>query len=194
MARSLGRPLWVSEYGDRDASGMRMARRIHDDITKMGVRAWVYWQLVDSASGWGFLYNPLTTNADGFTTQYVISKKFYVMGQFSKFIRPGCNIISVSDTNTLAAFNPSDEKLTLVTVNSSDASIKITYNLSRFETNDSHVAIYRTSVDENLCPLPEIPLVKGRLSSIIPAKSVTTFAISPANFQNSHSQEQIQEK
>src|SRR5262249_59699259 len=62
---SLGKSLWVSEYGDSDGTGMKMAQRIHDDITVMGLRAWCYWQVVDNATGWGLLYNPLTTNSSG---------------------------------------------------------------------------------------------------------------------------------
>ena len=35
-AARLGRPLWVSEYGDGDATGLIMAKRIHDDISGIG--------------------------------------------------------------------------------------------------------------------------------------------------------------
>ena len=53
LAASLHKPLWVSEYGDGDGTGLRMARRIRDDIATMWARAWVYWQVVDNAGGGG---------------------------------------------------------------------------------------------------------------------------------------------
>ena len=59
FAASKNKPLWVCEYGDNDGTGLKMAQRIHDDLTGMGVPAWIYWQVVDSAAGWGFLYNTL---------------------------------------------------------------------------------------------------------------------------------------
>jgi O-glycosyl hydrolase len=72
LAASMGRPLWVTEYGDGDGTGLTMAQRIHNDITGTGANAWIYWQVVDNAGGWGFLYNPLTTNILGFDTVYTI--------------------------------------------------------------------------------------------------------------------------
>ncbi len=191
MAASLGRPLWVSEYGDSDGTGLTMARRIHDDITGMGARAWVYWQVVDNASGWGFLYNPLTTNSEGsFTTNYTINEKFYVMGQFSEFIRPGCNIISVNDSNTLAAYNPSNSTLVLVTVNTSGSGFNVTYDLSAFASVSSQVAVYQTSASENLEALPALSVANQQFTSAIPAESVTTFVLTtsgPSQWRDAYS-------
>ena len=164
MPASLGRPLWVSEYGDSDGTGLTMARRIHDDITGMGARAWVYWQVVDNASGWGFLYNPLTTNSDGgFTTNYTINEKFYVMGQFSEFIRPGCNIISVNDTNTLAAYNPTNSTLVLVIINTGGSSFNVTNNLSAFTSLPSQAAVYQTASGENVAALSPLSVASANL-------------------------------
>ena len=53
-AASAGKRLWTSEYGDGDASGLTMSRIILKDMRNMGATAWVYWQAVDSAEGWGF--------------------------------------------------------------------------------------------------------------------------------------------
>jgi len=177
-ASSLGKPLWVAEYGDGDGTGLTMAQHIHDDITVMGVRAWNYWQVVDSASGWGFLYNPLVavTNAS-YTTNYTINEKFYAMGQFSEFIRPGCNIISVNDASTLAAWNPTNASLVLVTVNTNTSSYNVTYNLSAFGSLSWHASVYQTASGKNLAALAA-PVVAGQtLTEAIPAQSVTTFVL-----------------
>lgn len=145
-ASSIGKSLWVSEYGDSDGTGLTMAQQIHNNITTMGVQAWCYWQVVDSASGWGFLLNPLTTNSSGgFTTNYTINEKFYTMGQFSEFIRPGCRIISVNDTNTLAAWTPSTSTLVLVAINTNTSSFNVTYNLSAFGNVPWQVAVTQTA-------------------------------------------------
>lgn len=178
---SLGKSLWVSEYGDGDATGLTMAQRIHNDITLMGLRAWCYWQVVDSTGGWGFLYNPLTTNSSGgFTTNYTINQKFYMMGQFSEYIRPGCKIISVNDTNTLAAYTPSNSTLVLVTVNTNTNSFNVTYDVSAFGSVPWQVAVTQTATGENMAAKPPLQVINSKFTSPILGQSVTTFVLSPA--------------
>jgi O-glycosyl hydrolase len=177
-ASSQHKTLWVSEYGDNDASGMKMARRIHDDITIMGLRAWVYWQVVDSASGWGLLFNSLlaTTNPS-YTPNYTINEKFYVMGQFSEFIRPGFTIISVNDTNTLAAYNPTNSTLVLVMINTNGSSLNVTYNLNSFGSLPWQVSATRTSLSENMTNVPAPIVMANQFTYAIPAQSITTFVL-----------------
>lgn len=177
-AASLKKPLWVSEYGDNDGTGLTMAKRIRDDLTDLGAQAWIYWQVVDSAGGWGFLYNPLVApTRSGYTTSYTINKKFYVMGQFSKFIRPGYRIIAVNDTNTVAAYNPANSTLVLVTVNTNSSGFNVTYNLGSLGSVPWQAAVLRTSPGENQVALTAPVVANGDLAFAIPAQSVTTFVL-----------------
>ncbi len=178
QASSKGKPLWMTEYGDSDASGLTMARYIYNDIDTMGAQAWCYWQVIDSARGWGFLLNSLLAPTNpSYTTNYTINEKFYVMGQFSEFIRPGCNIISVNDTNTLAAWNPTNSTLVLVLINNTIASTNVTYNLSDFGSKPWQVAATQTSASEKLTTLPALFVTNGTFSPTVPADSVTTFVL-----------------
>jgi O-glycosyl hydrolase len=177
-AKSVGKPLWVSEYGDNDGTGLTMAQRIHDDITGMGVRAWVYWQFVDSASGWGFLFNPLVASTNSsYTTNYTINQKFYVMGQFSEFIRPGYEIISVNDSKTLAAYNPTNSTLVLVTINTNASSFNVAYNLGDFPSAPWQIMATQTTSGESLERLLPPVVANGQFTSVIPGSSVTTFVL-----------------
>jgi O-glycosyl hydrolase len=181
LANSLGKPLWVSEYGDGDGTGLTMAQRIHDDITGLAAQAWVYWQVVDNASGWGFLYNPLTTNSNGgFTTSYTVNEKFYVMGQFSEFIQPGFQILSVADTNSLVAYNPGNSTLVIVTVNDSANSFNVTYNLGSFGILPAQASVWRTSATEQLAALSSLTVTNNQFTSFMPADSVTTQVLTNA--------------
>lgn len=167
------KPVWVSEYGDGDASGMTMARRIRDDITGTRAAAWVYWQFVDNARGWGFLNNAL--NGRG-KTNFIINKKFYVMGQFSEFIRPGFQIINIGDGNSLAAYNPTNWTLVIVTVNDSTNRYNLTCDLSAF-SGLSPVIRYRTSPGENLARVGSLTMVGQQFTSAIIPRSVTTHVL-----------------
>ncbi len=174
LAATLHKPAWISEYGDGDASGMTMARRIHDDVAGTWCRAWVYWQVVDNAGGWGFLYNPLDSSG---TTAYTINKKFYVMAQFSQFIRPGCQILNVGDTNSLAAYHPTNHTLVIVAVNDGSNSFNTTYDLALYPTLPASASAVRTSTTENLASVAPLIVTNKRLTTTLPAKSVTTIVL-----------------
>jgi len=175
LATSLGKPWWISEYGDGDASGLTMARRIHDDITQTGAQAWTYWQVVDNAGGWGMLYNP--ENGSGNET-YSFNQKFYIMWQFSHFIRPGCQIITVGDTNSLAALDPTNHNLIIVAQNDSTNGFSVNYTLGAFGSTGGQAAGWRTSALESGNPLAALTISNQQLVAYLAPQSVTTLVIS----------------
>ncbi|MHA7582338.1 RICIN domain-containing protein [Paenibacillus vandeheii] len=181
-ATSAGKHLWTSEYGDGDASGLTMSRTILKDIRNMGASAWVYWQVVDSADGWGFFKNVLNNTQ---TTSYTVNQKYYVMGNYSKFIRPGTKIIGMSDANTLAAYDAASGKVVLVTTNSDSSDTAVTYDLSQFTSVESSAQVYRTSSTEKLQQLTNINIQNKKFTATAKAGSVTTYVISGATYNGS---------
>ena len=174
LAASLHKPAWNSEYGDGDGSGLTMARRIRNDIAGAWVSAWVYWQMVDNAGGWGLLYNPLD---GGGTTAYTINKKFYVMGQFSQYIRPGAQILGVNDNNSLVAYNPTNHTLVIVAVNDTTNTFSVSYNLSGFSGLPVQASVLRTSPTENLATLASRPVSSKQLFVTLTPQSTTTLIL-----------------
>ena len=179
LANSLGKRLWMSEYGDGDASGLPMSLRILQDIKQLRPTAWVYWQAVDGGGGWGFLSNPLV---DQTTTAHVINDKYYVMANYSKFIRPGVRFIPVADDSTLAALDAKSRQLILVATNPTDAPRQVTYDLSPFTSLGRSAAPHRTGEGEKLKELPPVALRNKRLAATLPPKSVTTFVVDGAAY------------
>lgn len=180
LAERTGKPLWVSEYGDGERSGLLMARRIRDDIVEKRAAAWIYWQFADNAGAWGFVWNRL----DGHDPGFRLTRKFHVMAQFSRFIRPGCQIVQASDNDTLAAYDPAKQNVVIVAVNDSRTSRATTYQLAGAELQAGSAAVFRTSHEEDVAPLPAIPIVAGKFSAQLPARSVTTFVVSPDRLGN----------
>jgi O-glycosyl hydrolase len=90
-ADDLGKTLWMSETGEGDATGLAMSQEIIKDMKQMQPTAWAYWQAIDDASGpgWGMIYSDLN-NPD---YSYTVNQKYYVMKNYSKFIRPGYKFI-----------------------------------------------------------------------------------------------------
>lgn len=179
FARSADKDLWLSEYGDGDASGLSMSRRILEDINGLHPSAWVYWQVVDSAGGWGFLKSPQLNDTD---PAYTINKKFYVMGQYSKYVRPGYRMMAISDPNSLAAYDVRSKTLVIVTTNSGDAARPVTYDLSGFARLGPSVTVVRTSSTEDGARLPTVAIAGRTFTASAPPKSVTTYVVSGAAF------------
>ena len=175
LAASLGKPLWISEYSEGDATGMTMARRIHDDITQTGAQAWIYWQVVDNYGGWGLLYNPEDGSGNSTIT---FNKKFYVMWQFSHFIRPGFQIIKVDDSNSLAAFDTTNHNLIIVAQNDTTNGFNVSYALGAFSGTASQAREWRTSPGESGATLPSLVISNQQLVAYLAPQSVTTLVIS----------------
>ena len=175
LADTYGKRLWMSEYGDGDASGLTMSHRIVEDMTQMHPTAWVYWQVSDGG-GWGMIvHDNNRTGPDSYG--YTLSQKYWVMANYSRFLRPGCQIIDSGDGDTLAAYDAKTETLTFVTTNSGKADVPLTYDLSRFRHLPKTAIAYRTSATESLAKLPPLPLFAGKLPAVAAAGSVTTYVL-----------------
>jgi len=179
LAEKTGKPLWVSEYGDGDYSGLRLARRIRDDIAGLHAREWTYWQFADY-SGWGLISNSI----GGDDEQYRITKKFYIFAQFSRFIRPGCEIVDVNNGDSLAAFDAGRKQIAIVTVNDRPDACTEIFKISGVKTTTGTATVYRTSADEDLAPQPPISMLDNKLTVTLPARSVTTLVISNLTISN----------
>ena len=175
---SRGKRFWMSEYGDGDASGLQMSAQILRDLKQLRPTAWVYWQAVDGAGGWGFLSNPLK---DQTTTDYVVNDKYWVMANYSRFIRPGARFIPVADDRTLAALDVRKNQLILVATNPDETPRDVAYDLSAFTRLGRSATPHRTGGGEHLKQLPPIALKGKQLAATLPPKSVTTFVLTAAH-------------
>jgi len=120
-----GKPLWNSEYGESDGTGMTLARNLTLDFRWLRMTAWCYWQPFDSG-GWGLVQSNPGDNWIG-----PPNPKFYVVAHYTRHIRPGMTIIDSGEDNTVAAYDRASRKLVLVTVNYGTAQW-VTYNLTNF--------------------------------------------------------------
>ena len=197
LARKEEKTLWMSEFGagrkpDKEvndtASALRLSRQILDDMQQMHPTAWIYWQAVHNSipynTGLISVDDPAHLSSD---CRYVCTKRYYTMANYSRFIRPGYQIIGSGEPNTLAAYDPSSGTLVLVTTNDTEEDIYFAYDLSNFSgVGSSTVQAYRTSDTENLVsvasPLPEdiTPVgfrTTGGFRSYAPRESITTYII-----------------
>jgi galactan endo-1,6-beta-galactosidase len=129
VVTTAGKGLWNSETGDNDGSGLTLAKNLLMDFRWLHPTAWVYWQVMDPASGWAMIaYDPNTLQSGAVQTKY------YVMAQFSRHIRPGMTILDTGVDYAVAALDKSANRLVIVAANISSSAQTVSFDLSRFTT------------------------------------------------------------
>ncbi|MBV8537952.1 MAG: RICIN domain-containing protein, partial [Alphaproteobacteria bacterium] len=177
LAAKFRKPIWMSEFGccfkdqkekDEMWGALFMADSIRMDLRDLGVEAWVLWQPDWEVIG----FDP-----NGGAPQP--KKQYYALAQYSRFIRPGFQIVSAGGaSNTLAAYSPASKRLVLVTTNW-DAPGEDDRDLAAFAGLPAAVKAYRTTSDAQV-NLREETIALSRDNRIVdplPARSVTTYVI-----------------
>lgn len=133
VARASGIRLWMSEndtpLGDSEsiegmAAPLAFAEHVVLDLKRLEPSAWVFWQAVETYSAidgkagtnWGLVKADLRSEPHA-DHDIAVTKKYWAMAQFSRYIRPGYRLVASGDIDTVAAISPDSEILVLVHVN-----------------------------------------------------------------------------
>ncbi len=188
VARSLGARMWMSEVdgstGAHDhgaiAPALWLAVRITEDIDFIRPAAWVFWQAIEDESNqvsqsknWGLIHASMA----GGSRTWSITKKYHVMANYTRFIRPGYQIIASGDGRAVTAYSPASGTLVVVIYNNTATSSQVTYDLTGFATAAGPATPYRTSASENLAQLSPIAIANRQFTATAEASSVTTYVI-----------------
>ena len=191
-----GKKLWSSEIDGSGAPapfdvyphdhadivpGLDLANRITRDLKDMQVDGWVFWQAVESEQAqvslnknWGLLHGDFQNGSETWS----VTKKYHVMMQYTRAIKPGSSMVDTTQADAVAFVNASDRTLTIVQRNAGTTSSVFGYDLTAFTAVGSVATAYRTSQSENYQRLADVAVVNERLVAQIPARSVTTFVVS----------------
>ncbi len=129
--------IWVSDHSDGESDGMSLATSIVEDISSMKATAWIYGQPVDAMSSRGLVLSnfDMSGDEDGARGRPTgISVKHYILAQFSRFIRPGQQIIGGTDDKSLMAYDAEAHKLSLVILNTTKLQQDVDIDLSAFKS------------------------------------------------------------
>lgn len=177
IAQKLHKSIWMSEVGCCYATqgdktdiwgALFMAESIRMALRDMGAESWALWQ-----PDW----DVIAFDPHGGEPQ--LKKQYYAIAQYSRFIRPGFQIISSGGAyQTLAAYSRALKRLVLVTANW-DAPAANDLDLSAFAGLPSSVPVYRTTSDAaaNL-KQDKVPLSRsGHITERLPVRSVSTYVV-----------------
>ncbi len=152
LRRSVGnKSIFLSEYGDGDASGYTLAQQIVLDIRELRPSAWIYWQPVEPdvrEFGWGLMNANYVDTRDQpgpqKTTFVRANRKFYVFGQFTRYLRPGYHLIGIEAPNSVAAYDPTSHNLVIIKVTSASPEL-IQFDLSKFSASKETIHVFATT-------------------------------------------------
>ncbi|WP_424570655.1 RICIN domain-containing protein [Streptomyces sp. CH-036] len=194
IAKGETKPLWMSEVDLGGSVGqsftdmrpaLDLARQITDDLRELEPRAWVVWQAVEDYenmapgrenANWGLIQTDFTPE-DAATEPLRKNKKYWAMGNYSRFIRPGARIINTDDPHTTAALRP-DGGMVVVHTNPTESDRDVTLNLDGFRTaDDGPVERWTTDGTKNLQRDADAAVAGRTLRTTIGPGSVTTFVL-----------------
>jgi len=193
MAVNANKDLWMSEV-DKGGDGFTLASMIINDMNGMQPAAWVMWDIIDKHKDADFTApdgskteanNTLNYTdslwgvgmADHDNEEILLTNKYYVFGQFSRYIKPGMTIIS-SSANSLAAYDKKTGRIVIVALNNNNTAAKTTFDLRDFNDPANNVQVIRTDASsEKWAVLDDIEVVDRQFTTDLKAKSVTTFVI-----------------
>lgn len=140
---TISRPIWETEYYPQDGAfsqsitdGLDVAQRIHDALTTGNAGAWHFWwceQPGTASDNEGLIGDGSSLTSSSWNSP-PLTKRLYALGNWSRFVRPGWQRISVSGAKSgiygVTAFrNVSSGKLAVVVVNNSGSSVTLTIGL-----------------------------------------------------------------
>ena len=168
-----GKPIWMTEVyvpnssSDADTwpEALDVAENIHNGMTVGNMSAYVWWYIRRS-------YGPMKENGN-------ISKRGYMMAQYSKFVRPGDVRIDATEQPTqnvfVSAYKNDADQVTIVAVNKTTSEYNQSFSMGSGESI-SGVTRYRSSGSENLAK-SEISFNGTGFAAQLPAQSVSTFVV-----------------
>jgi glucuronoarabinoxylan endo-1,4-beta-xylanase len=174
-----GKTIWQTEDSNLDGKyngsiddGMTWSTEISKALNGGRFSAWFYWWVMTLQND-----NQGLLNVDPTAGSVVAPKRLYVVGQFSRFIRPGSVVLtSTSSDSTLqvTAVRPTSGTVTVVLANTGRSAHTVTVSLSGLSTPPASLTPYRTSATENQAQLAPVSGASGSFTITVPAKSVVT--------------------
>jgi len=123
-------PVWVSEHGNGDPSGVALAQCILEDLHHLKPSAWCYWQPVEHRSPWGFVEAEFKPN--GVRPVRLPHPKYFVFAHFSRFLRRGFAMLHCTEPWAAAAYSTDEQALACVFANPAPAPRRLRLRLPAF--------------------------------------------------------------
>ena len=163
--------LWETEHylgtDNSITNGLALAQEIHSFLTVASVNAYHYWWLY--ANDTGGIVGSNSANP---------ARRLFVMGNYSKFIRPNFYRVGLTNNTTalVSAFKDSGStNFVVVAANPTPFPVSQTFALTNFPAV-TRLAPWATTATSSLANQGVVNVTNGIFSSILPAWSVVSFS------------------
>lgn len=180
---------WAQEYDPTIDGGLNLSRIIYKDFATAHDSAFQWWvalseqigsdPLAKNSEGWndGLIYYDPNYATNGNQTLYY-TKRYYALGQYSKFVRPGSvahNVTGVPDGVEVSTYDDHGKWVVVVNNhNTTDTAVKLHFN-SKAPVRASKAV--RTSATESWANVAKPSVKGGTASATLPARSITTYVL-----------------
>jgi len=175
LGDTYGLPLWMTEWFQPDA--FVWADTMQTLIADHNVSAIDYlWGFFGQWDASGSQLVVLTYDAANLYTGYNLRKQYFIVGQFSRYVRPGAVRVEATSTDPairVSAFDDGTRPI-VVALNTGAADQPIEVALGGFPDVEA-VRPVRTSATEDWAELAVISVYGTRFSAVLPPGSLTTF-------------------
>ncbi|MEO0292652.1 MAG: T9SS type A sorting domain-containing protein [candidate division WOR-3 bacterium] len=181
LAEQKGKEVWMTEHLDTIftwKAALLTGKEIHDCLVS-GMSAYLWWYIVR-------FYGPISDGERNSGNKGEVTKRGFVMSQFSRFIRPGYLRIKCNDNpqNGIYVSAYKDSTSSTIVIVAINLSI-YTKNLTFVFKNGAVKAFipYVTSKTENCSPKNHIVVKNDSLNITLPEGSITTFVSSDSGIE-----------
>jgi glucuronoarabinoxylan endo-1,4-beta-xylanase len=175
LGQNENKHLWETEICDFAApdptitSALKYAQSINNWMTISNANAWHYWELINPS---------VTYNAGLMESSGTVTKRLYMMGNYSKFVRPGFYRIDATATpqngvSVSAYKNSTSRALVIVVINQNNSGVSQSFSLNGATV--SRVTPWITSASFDLVQQSDVPVTGGSFVYSLPAASITSF-------------------
>jgi len=173
-----GKEFWETEIYDTNGSedpgmgsALRVAALIHAALTVANMNAWHYWWVYPSSNDNGALWDKGTNQP---------SKRLWIMGNFSRYVRPGFVRVSAtasptSGVSVSAYYKASADSLAIVAINTNTSATSQDFTISGV-TGNSVVPVI-TDGTRSLVAQTAITVSGNAFTYSLPSQSVTTLVV-----------------
>lgn len=186
LARQYKLPLWMTEFSEyalsttgTPATPMAWAELMHSLLTQYNVSAIDYlWGYFGTWEGKPTQLVTLNADSSNKYTGYSLTKTYYMMGQYSRFIEPGARRVRVDlskDIEVSAYMNKTS--LVIVAINPMSNATQAQFKVNGYDRFDKITSVRTDGANDNWSRQPSITARGGVFAASLSGKSVTTFVI-----------------
>jgi glucuronoarabinoxylan endo-1,4-beta-xylanase len=185
LAEEKGKEVWMTEHlteSGHSGNIWSLAMDVGEEMQQVmqaNMSAYIWWYIIRYYGPIGDGERSVSFPNEDFAEKGEVTKKGYVMSQFSRFIRPGYHRVdakswpSAANPFVTAYRDSSSSKVILVAVNTGSSPLEVTFRMENGTVNS--FSTYATSQSENVVRGNDVNVINNRFMYNLEASSITTF-------------------